>query len=63
MARPMTLLMHNGPNRCVFIQTDDQTIGVSCCWGWNINGQLGYGDTNDIGDNEVPSGAGDVPFL
>ncbi len=33
------------------------------CWGLNKFGQLGYGDTNDIGDNETPAGAGDVPYL
>jgi alpha-tubulin suppressor-like RCC1 family protein len=30
------------------------------CWGFNGSGQLGYGNTNDIGDNETPSSAGDV---
>ncbi len=31
------------------------------CWGWAGHGQLGYGDTEDIGDDEVPAAAGDVP--
>jgi len=30
------------------------------CWGHNTRGQLGYGHTELIGDNEVPSVAGDV---
>jgi hypothetical protein len=30
------------------------------CWGLGVNGQLGYGDTDSIGDDEVPSVAGDV---
>nr|WP_255216609.1 hypothetical protein [Pseudenhygromyxa sp. WMMC2535] len=30
------------------------------CWGYNTHGQLGYGHTNDIGDDELPSEAGDV---
>lgn len=31
------------------------------CWGSAASGQLGYGNTNNIGDNEPPSAAGDVP--
>jgi cysteine-rich repeat protein len=30
------------------------------CWGLNHVGQLGYGNTNNIGDNEFPAQAGDV---
>lgn len=33
------------------------------CWGHNLNGELGYGHTNHIGDNETPASAGDVPIL
>lgn len=34
------------------------------CWGWNPDGRLGYGNTptEDIGDDEVPAAAGDVPY-
>jgi alpha-tubulin suppressor-like RCC1 family protein len=32
------------------------------CWGWNAYGQLGYGNTKDIGDDETPASAGDVPL-
>jgi hypothetical protein len=28
------------------------------CWGWNAHGQLGYGNTDVIGDNEVPASIG-----
>ncbi|MCB9753846.1 MAG: DUF4215 domain-containing protein [Myxococcales bacterium] len=30
------------------------------CWGWGASGQLGYGSTDDIGDDEPPSSAGPV---
>ncbi len=30
------------------------------CWGANTVGQLGYGNTDDVGDDELPSEIGDV---
>ena len=30
------------------------------CWGYGVNGQLGYGDVRSIGDDEVPSSVGPV---
>ena len=35
-------------------------VGLVRCWGEAEYGQLGYGNTNDIGDNEAPSTAGIV---
>ncbi|NVB42010.1 hypothetical protein G6O69_29560 [Pseudenhygromyxa sp. WMMC2535] len=32
------------------------------CWGHNLFGQLGLGHTNFIGDDEIPSEAGDLPL-
>ena len=32
------------------------------CWGRSEYGQLGYGNLNNIGDDELPSAAGPVPF-
>ncbi len=32
------------------------------CWGSGANGRLGYGNTNDIGDDETPASAGDVTY-
>jgi cysteine-rich repeat protein len=34
--------------------------GTVRCWGANNEGQLGYGHTETIGDNETPADAGDV---
>jgi len=36
------------------------TNGRIKCWGRNDHGQLGYGHTNDIGDDETPAAAGYV---
>lgn len=36
------------------------TGGAVRCWGSSARGQLGYGNTATIGDNEVPATAGDV---
>ncbi len=36
------------------------TDGSVRCWGYNGRGQLGYGHTNTIGDDESPASAGDV---
>jgi Regulator of chromosome condensation (RCC1) repeat len=34
--------------------------GTVRCWGRGLEGELGYGNTNSIGDNEAPATAGDV---
>jgi cysteine-rich repeat protein len=36
------------------------TTGAVRCWGQGSLGQLGYGNTDNIGDNETPASAGDV---
>jgi alpha-tubulin suppressor-like RCC1 family protein len=41
---------------CAVLET-----GTLRCWGFGSNGQLGYGNQLNIGDNEDPSAAGDVP--
>jgi alpha-tubulin suppressor-like RCC1 family protein len=40
---------------CALLETDKVR-----CWGSNSQGQLGYGHTRDIGDDETPASAGDV---
>lgn len=36
--------------------------GAIRCWGDGNFGVLGYGDTRDVGDDEAPESAGDVPL-
>ncbi len=33
------------------------------CWGAGILGRLGYGNTRNVGDDELPSSVGDVPYV
>jgi alpha-tubulin suppressor-like RCC1 family protein len=40
---------------CVLLTSDKAR-----CWGRNDSGQLGYGHTRNIGDDEPPSSAGDI---
>ena len=37
--------------------------GTVRCWGDAGGGKLGYGNENDIGDDETPASAGDVPVF
>jgi alpha-tubulin suppressor-like RCC1 family protein len=45
-----------GAHACVL--TEDGRVR---CWGYGGHGGLGYGNPNDIGDDENPEKAGDVP--
>ena len=31
------------------------------CWGYAAEGRLGYGNLENIGDDETPASVGDVP--
>jgi cysteine-rich repeat protein len=51
------MALGGGYHTCALLDT-----GAVRCWGQNTYGQLGYGHTSPIGDDELPSSAGDVPY-
>jgi cysteine-rich repeat protein len=52
---PVAQLAVGGSHTCALLVS-----GAVRCWGENLSGQLGYGNTEDIGDDELPFAAGDV---
>jgi cysteine-rich repeat protein len=48
-------LSTGGTHTCVLLDT-----GRVRCWGRGLEGQLGYGNTENIGDDETPASAGNV---
>lgn len=54
---PVIGLAAGNAHTCALMDT-----GAVRCWGWGAQGQLGYGNLDDIGDDELPSSAGDVPL-
>jgi alpha-tubulin suppressor-like RCC1 family protein len=51
----VSVLQTNNRHSCV--QLENNAVR---CWGWGANAELGYGNTNSIGDDETPASAGDV---
>lgn len=51
----VTALAAGAHHTCALLSND--TVK---CWGLNSRGQLGYGNTQNIGDNELPSSVGPV---
>jgi alpha-tubulin suppressor-like RCC1 family protein len=47
-----------GTNHVCVLMTGDRIR----CWGNGSDGQLGYGNTNNVGDDETPASVGDVPY-
>jgi cysteine-rich repeat protein len=52
---PAKAIVTGGTHTCAL-----RTDGTVLCWGDNTVGQLGYGNTNNIGDDELPEIAGPV---
>ncbi len=53
--RTAVAIAAGGFHTCAIL--DDGTVR---CWGYGAQGQLGYGDTSTVGDNETPASAGPV---
>jgi alpha-tubulin suppressor-like RCC1 family protein len=56
VGRPAIAITAGGAHTCALLEG-----GEVRCWGRNEFGQLGYGDVDGIGDNELPAAAGTVP--
>jgi len=54
-ASSATQIAAGGSHTCALLSG-----GTVRCWGLSSSGQLGYANTNTIGDNETPASAGDV---
>jgi alpha-tubulin suppressor-like RCC1 family protein len=55
---PVVDIAAGGLHTCALLES-----GAVRCWGSGAKGQLGYGNTKDIGDDEPPAAAGDVPVF
>ena len=54
----VSFIAAGGSHSCVVTAT-----GQLRCWGSGTAGQLGHGNTNNIGDNETPASIGDIPVF
>jgi alpha-tubulin suppressor-like RCC1 family protein len=53
--RTARAIVAGGSHTCTILDT-----GAVVCWGFGADGELGYGNTDTIGDNETPASAGTV---
>jgi alpha-tubulin suppressor-like RCC1 family protein len=53
--RSAVAISAGGAHSCAVL--DDGTVR---CWGWGSDGRLGYGNRNDVGDDEPPGSVGPV---
>lgn len=57
LGKPAVQIEVGGVHVCALLA--DQTVS---CWGQNSEGNLGYGHTDDVGDDEQPGDLGPVPL-
>ncbi|MFO8071626.1 MAG: hypothetical protein R6V85_07100, partial [Polyangia bacterium] len=56
LGEPAVQVAAGGDHTCAILEAGDVV-----CWGWNgAGGQLGYGNTENVGDNELPADVGTV---
>jgi alpha-tubulin suppressor-like RCC1 family protein len=55
VGRRAVAISAGGSHTCAILDT-----GAVRCWGYGLYGQLGYGNTDSIGDNETPGSVGPV---
>jgi len=53
--KKVSAIIAGGDHTCALL-----TTGAVRCWGRGLFGRLGYANTNNIGDDELPSSAGDI---
>ncbi|NVB38518.1 hypothetical protein G6O69_11815 [Pseudenhygromyxa sp. WMMC2535] len=56
---PVKAISAGGDHTCAILSETNELL----CWGRNDFGQLGYGHTQDIGDDELPPDVGSVPLF
>jgi serine/threonine protein kinase/alpha-tubulin suppressor-like RCC1 family protein len=61
LGSPATALAVGAYHTCALLEGEPGEGGQVRCWGYNDHGQLGYGHTNLIGDNESPGSVSNVP--
>lgn len=57
LGEPATAVVAGSYHTCALLDS-----GQVRCWGYNDQGQLGYGHTNLIGDDEMPGSVSNVPI-
>jgi cysteine-rich repeat protein len=59
LGEPAEQVIAGDTHTCALLLNSKRII----CWGVGFNGQLGYGNNNNLGDNETPASAGFVPVF
>jgi serine/threonine protein kinase/alpha-tubulin suppressor-like RCC1 family protein len=60
LGSPATAIVAGAYHTCALLDGGPEVGGQVRCWGYNDHGQLGYGHTNLIGDNESPGSVSNV---
>jgi uncharacterized repeat protein (TIGR01451 family) len=55
LGAPAVAITAGGNHTCALLST-----GAVRCWGWGFGGRLGYGNTDNVGDDELPTAVNPV---